>query len=100
MIRRVSIKHALSKDSDETECVANEKDVNEADEENVEENGIDEEHNIDRQQARNEPKNGTQENEGMTIKAKDGSIERKRGPDNQTLLRLLEQVFEIALLFF
>ncbi|KAL3982042.1 Beige/BEACH domain family protein [Acanthocheilonema viteae] len=99
MIRRVSIKHALSKDSDETECVVNEKDVNEADEENVEENGVDEEHSIERRQAANEQKNGTRENEGMTIKAKDGSIERKRGPDNQTLLRLLEQGEQLHSMF-
>ncbi|VDN90901.1 unnamed protein product [Brugia pahangi] len=92
MIRRVSIKHDLSKDKDETECVVNEKDVNEADEGNVEENGVDEEDsNTERQQARNEQKNGIQENELISFKLKDGGMERKRGPDNQTLLRLLEQ---------
>uniref|UniRef100_A0A1I7VIR8 WD repeat and FYVE domain-containing protein 3 n=1 Tax=Loa loa TaxID=7209 RepID=A0A1I7VIR8_LOALO len=98
VIRRVSIKHALSKDSDETECVVNEKDVNEADEES-EENGVDEEHSIERQQTRNGQKNDIQENEGTTIKAKDGSIERKRGPDNQTLLRLLEQGEQLHSMF-
>lgn len=90
MIRRVSIKHVLSKDSDETEYVVSEKD--EPDEENLDENGVDEEHSIERQQTTNEHKNDVQENEGIAIKDKDGSIERKRGPDNQTLLRLLEQV--------
>ncbi|OZC09884.1 hypothetical protein X798_02990 [Onchocerca flexuosa] len=99
MIRRVSIKHVLNKDNDETECVVNEKGVNEADEENVEENGVDEEHNTERQQPRNEEKNGIQENEGMIIKTKDGTIERKRGPDNQTLLRLLEQGEQLHSMF-
>ncbi|MCP9266082.1 WD repeat and FYVE domain-containing protein 3 [Dirofilaria immitis] len=77
MIRRVSIKHALRKNSEETECIVNEKDVNEADEENVEEN----------------------ENEEMIMKAKDGNIARKRGPDNQTLLRLLEQGEQLHSMF-
>ncbi|VDM14916.1 unnamed protein product [Wuchereria bancrofti] len=100
MIRRISIKHDLSKDSDETECVVNEKDVNEADEGNVEENGVDEEDSsIERQHVRNEQKNGIQENEGISIKLKDGSMERKRGPDNQTLLRLLEQGEQLHSMF-
>ncbi|KAM3726430.1 WD repeat and FYVE domain-containing protein [Dirofilaria immitis] len=99
MIRRVSIKHALRKNSEETECIVNEKDVNEADEENVEENGVDEEHITERQHPKNKQKNCTQENEEMIMKAKDGNIARKRGPDNQTLLRLLEQGEQLHSMF-
>lgn len=97
MIRRVSIKHACSRDSDETESAVNEKDTNDGDEENVEENGVEEEPGNEQLQVENEPRNDSQEKEEKIIKPKSENAERKRGPDNQTLLRLLEQVFFIRI---
>ncbi|VDN29256.1 unnamed protein product, partial [Gongylonema pulchrum] len=95
MIRRVSIKHAESRDSDEA---VNEKDTNDGEEENVEENGVDDEQGTE-QHAENETRNSIQEREEVAGKTKYGSVERKRGPDNQTLLRLLEQGEQLHSMF-
>lgn len=99
MFRLVSTKNAPNKGIDETEFVITEKDVSEPDDENVEENDVDDEHVTEQQQIKNELKNGYQECEGISNNAKVGSTGRKRGPDNQTLLRLLEQVSDILFRF-
>ncbi|VDN02986.1 unnamed protein product [Thelazia callipaeda] len=96
MIRRVSIKHGENKESDEADCFMNEKDISEGDDEN--EVSVDEEMSNEPQAASGQ-KNNSYEKEGMSLKTKDEGMERKRGPDNQTLLRLLEQGEQLHSMF-
>lgn len=92
MIRRVSIKHAESDESVEADNLTNEKETTDG-EESIEVNGVDEEQSTEQTQPATEKKNSSMEKEETQKKAKNTeNVERKRGPDNQTLLRLLEQV--------
>lgn len=101
MIRRVSIKHNnMQSPFDNGETTNSEKENNGIDDDAGEEN-----ENIDEEE--NEESNDISSKADLKKDLKNGikeeKIEQKRGPDNQTLLRLLEQVifiFKSFLWFF
>lgn len=105
MIRRVSVKHSEPEDSTENEDVENagttEKGEADVDEETMEENGMSEAQQNESSNVEATPKDDTMPKEGTSKGTTPDGTEtgKKRGPDNQTLLRLLEQGEQLHSMF-
>lgn len=97
MIRRVSIRHEESRkeDNKNEENGLNERDEADAEEDAFGENGTSQDSEKDENESVDKDLEGHNLEVSKPLR-EDPDHHRKRGPDNQTLLRLLEQVFNRA----